>query len=318
MALLGNYSVYHKLPEKFLTGTTLYGDRANFNKPGMMRSMGAGSGNDWDLAAIPQGFGAGGAWMLPRTRGGLTARRTARIVIEGTGTVRQGSRIVGSGFLTISGIGTGVRVIWSYIVGTSTLTISASGVGGRLIGAVGTATITIEGAGAIKAIMGASGSALITIAASMATGAAAGHMAGVCLLTIEGVADPVGIGWMAGTTAEAGLTPSGIAAAVWNAVAASFNLSGSMGAKMNAAGGSNSPEDIADAVWNELAAGHAIPDSFGDIMTFIKNIEGGRWRIVSNQMVFYAEDNLTEIARFNLFDNAGTPAMENVFERRRA
>lgn len=41
----------------------------------------------------------------------------------------------------------------------------------------------------------------------------------------------------------------------------------------------------------------------------------GRWKIVSNQMVFYKDDNVTEIARFDLFDDAGTPTMDAVFER---
>jgi len=67
--------------------------------------------------------------------------------------------------------------------------------------------------------------------------------------------------------------------------------------------------DIANAVWNHLRAVDK------DAVDFIANIEGGRWRIVSNQMIFYAEDNVTEIARFNLFDSLGSPTMTNVYER---
>jgi hypothetical protein len=52
-------------------------------------------------------------------------------------------------------------------------------------------------------------------------------------------------------------------------------------------------------------------------LEFIMDIEGGRWRIVANQMVFYKEDNTTEVARFNLFDSGGSPTMTNVFERQR-
>jgi hypothetical protein len=44
-------------------------------------------------------------------------------------------------------------------------------------------------------------------------------------------------------------------------------------------------------------------------------IEYGRWRIVGDQMIFYKDDNTTEIARFNLFDESGTPSMDAVFER---
>jgi hypothetical protein len=44
-------------------------------------------------------------------------------------------------------------------------------------------------------------------------------------------------------------------------------------------------------------------------VAFIKAIEGGRWKIdeVAMQMVFYDDDNVTEVARFNLLDSAGDP-----------
>jgi len=48
------------------------------------------------------------------------------------------------------------------------------------------------------------------------------------------------------------------------------------------------------------------------------DIQFGRWHIIANQMVFYREDNVTEIARFNLFDENGAPSMDAVFERVKA
>lgn len=53
---------------------------------------------------------------------------------------------------------------------------------------------------------------------------------------------------------------------------------------------------------------------------FIKDIEGGRWKIDqdTNQMIFYKSDNVTEIARFNLRDSSGNPNSESVFARIRA
>lgn len=50
-------------------------------------------------------------------------------------------------------------------------------------------------------------------------------------------------------------------------------------------------------------------------LEFIQNIEGGRWHIIGNQMIFYEADNVTEIARFNLLDAGGNPTMINVMER---
>ncbi len=57
--------------------------------------------------------------------------------------------------------------------------------------------------------------------------------------------------------------------------------------------------------------------SLETVLTLISDIEGGRWRITGNQMIFYKDDNTTEVARFNLFDAAGDPAEEDVFERQR-
>lgn len=47
------------------------------------------------------------------------------------------------------------------------------------------------------------------------------------------------------------------------------------------------------------------------------NISYGRWKIVSNQMIFYEDDNVTELVRFNLFDDLGNPTMDAVFERQK-
>ena len=54
-----------------------------------------------------------------------------------------------------------------------------------------------------------------------------------------------------------------------------------------------------------------------DAMDFMKNIEGGKWQITGNQMIFYKSDNTTEVCRFNLFDSDGDASMVNVFKRER-
>lgn len=45
----------------------------------------------------------------------------------------------------------------------------------------------------------------------------------------------------------------------------------------------------------------------------------GRWKIDknANQMIFYRADNTTEVARYNLFDDNGTPTFDGVFERQK-
>ena len=51
----------------------------------------------------------------------------------------------------------------------------------------------------------------------------------------------------------------------------------------------------------------------------IKQIESGRWKIDTNtkEMVFYKDDNVTEIMRFKLYDDEGNLDVQDVFERRR-
>lgn len=47
-------------------------------------------------------------------------------------------------------------------------------------------------------------------------------------------------------------------------------------------------------------------------------IHTGRWQIeeANKQMVFYQDDNVTEIARFDLFDRSGAKSIDELFERR--
>jgi hypothetical protein len=51
----------------------------------------------------------------------------------------------------------------------------------------------------------------------------------------------------------------------------------------------------ADAIWAHDDALAIMSD-----LAFVKKIEGGRWIISSGQMIFYDDDNITEVARFNL------------------
>jgi hypothetical protein len=69
---------------------------------------------------------------------------------------------------------------------------------------------------------------------------------------------------------------------------------------------------ISEGVWAN-ADGVAVISG----IEIINQIETGRWKIESNQMIFYEEDNVTEIMRFNLFDEAGDPANTDIFDRQR-
>ncbi|MHA2020925.1 MAG: hypothetical protein ACW96N_04370 [Candidatus Thorarchaeota archaeon] len=83
---------------------------------------------------------------------------------------------------------------------------------------------------------------------------------------------------------------------------------------------SGSVESIASEVTEISSSLAIVSGAVGEIhcnVEFIKDIEGGRWKIntSTNQMIFFKNDNSTEIARFNLFDSGSNPTSECVFER---
>lgn len=75
---------------------------------------------------------------------------------------------------------------------------------------------------------------------------------------------------------------------------------------------------VSQLITKMLAGGIASQDTLETVAAdtdFIANIEGGKWEIVSNQMIFYASDNVTEVVRFNLYNKVGAPASDNVYKR---
>jgi len=73
----------------------------------------------------------------------------------------------------------------------------------------------------------------------------------------------------------------------------------------------------ADQVWDEVASGHVASGSAGALLGLVHSILGGKQEIIDNQLVCYAADNATEVARFNLFDSDGNPTMVAVYLRTR-
>lgn len=55
--------------------------------------------------------------------------------------------------------------------------------------------------------------------------------------------------------------------------------------------------------------------SMSSALQYIRDMTSGRWKVENNMMKFYAEDNVTLVAQFDLFDENGTPTMGGVFER---
>lgn len=60
----------------------------------------------------------------------------------------------------------------------------------------------------------------------------------------------------------------------------------------------------ADAVWNATEALTLLSDA-----AFLNSVEGGGWKYVGTQIIFYEDDNETEIARFDMKKADGNPAV---------
>lgn len=76
---------------------------------------------------------------------------------------------------------------------------------------------------------------------------------------------------------------------------------------------------FASEEYNSETSATVALEAVAEDITFIKDIEGGMWQIDrdTKQMVFYKSDNITEIARFDLFDMNGSPSVDLIYKRER-
>lgn len=73
--------------------------------------------------------------------------------------------------------------------------------------------------------------------------------------------------------------------------------------------------DVIMADYEVTTVGEEAVDTDMFIFGLTDVIEGGRWKIIDNQMIFFAQDGITPLLTFNLFDGSGLPSEINVKER---
>ena len=98
--------------------------------------------------------------------------------------------------------------------GTAGITFDLTGIGGLISSAAGTAAFVLDAAASLFASKSVAGEAAITFGATGET-TAIGHTGGEAGTALSATWTPYAIGWLSGTTAESGLTPTGISNAVW-------------------------------------------------------------------------------------------------------
>lgn len=189
MALIGNRSVLHKSPVRFLNGGAAI-LRSNFGKHGMVR-------NSYQVfaatAAIPYGYyGGRGAWVQPKKGGAVSGVNAIALTIGASGAGSMGKNTSG----------------------TASITFDLSGVGGLISSASGVASISLGASGNIFASKSTSGTAGITLGAT-GTLKATGKIQGTAPISLSANWTPYAVGWISGSTASGGvLTEASIIAAM--------------------------------------------------------------------------------------------------------
>ena len=221
MALLGNYSVILKNPATFIGGTQVSNVRSAFNASGQLKQRFYPETVDGLplTTALPEGYLAPNAWLLPYELGSMTTSN-----LNGSATLSS---------LGVAGL-SGVVVM----EGTGVLEATGGLLAGLVVEMTGSGDLTAIGGGLIEAIATMAGTGTLT----GAIGATAGLtvvMEGVGTL----VASPSGTGEMVLEiyVNESQATVDQIVAAVWSALAAEYNVSGTMGNKLNGAGSAGDP-----------------------------------------------------------------------------
>jgi hypothetical protein len=192
MALIGNVSILHKSPAKYTTGTVGFNDRANWNKPGMMRSRGNLTVSLlWKYDAVPSGFYAGRAFFPPQ--------KVGRGVTRGSFAINGASQ----GALGLPG------------GASASITFDAAAAGGLISGGVANATITISGSADGAGLAAGSANGSITLTGTAALGAIAWGIA-TGQIQFSGAVQPFAYAHgEASTIDNSVMTPTTVATAVW-------------------------------------------------------------------------------------------------------
>ena len=236
MALItngGRFVGVNRLLGSSAAAGTIYGNfnalRSNFDKTGVFRNFVSGEhavSGVTDQTAVPQGYSHPGAWFMPIKAGGMASY----------------NNLTGSGAIAASALA--VKLAEAGLTGTGDL----EAIGSLIVQALA----DISGSGEIS---DANLQAFLAAVANLTgSGTAAGTRIGLGAL----ISALVGDGTATGSTATGrgqldadivvtgtGLSTANVGQAVWSAIAAANNVTGTMGEKLNDAGSASNP-------WTEI------------------------------------------------------------------
>ena len=224
MALIGNGMRAGGNPCSFRFGTAYGVNRAAYHSTGQMNNAHFSSSR-LDAGVIqskqfgrPSGRRQPNSWNMGIS-GGAIASRTDSLSLSGSATGSEG--------LSPTAV-------------TSTITLTGSALGQLISAGIATGTITLAGTATPAALLSAVATGTVTLTGA-AVSKGTGTFTGTGAISLAGTVDSQGYGYIVATTEESGLTPTGIANAVWAALASSNNVAGTMGEKLNDAGSASNP-----------------------------------------------------------------------------
>ena len=234
-----------------------------------MRNITAGEGITDDKVGVPLGYGMKG-WIMPQ-KAGMISARVNDIALNTVASILAGKALEGSTSFTITPNTPDGELI-AFGIGSVTIQLSTnSPLLTASINGGGSASFTVETnipiLGAEASIIGET---ILTISIADAdilpTDDSPVLREATASMTFSGSLVPYAKGYMTGTTEDQGLTVSGITNSVWNAAAAAYNASGTMGEKLNGAGSAGNPwTEVIEAGYSaaeilRLLAAHAAGD----------------------------------------------------------
>ncbi len=224
MALLGNYSVILKNPATFIGGTQVSNCRNAFGETGQLRQRYYPETTDGipTTSGLAQGYRPPYSWLIPYEAGALS---TSNILGDGDVTNALGQ----NGLFTtadIAGLGEISNAAAGLIVEMLATIAGLGGLTGSVIGQI-QASATLAGSGTVTA----------------AQSALAGMVAALTGTGLLSDAQQEALGTMTADiyVNQSQATVQEIVDAVWNALAAEYNLGGTMGEKLNGAGSAGNP-----------------------------------------------------------------------------
>lgn len=216
--LLNNYSVRNLTPGKEIGAST--NPRGLFREA-TLRGMYMGEANITDVsnrASLPNGYGQD-SWLMAPKAGGISSSNA-----RGTGALSAAG--ISGKFTTgqADGAGTATANLSLIVqaIGSAGGTCTVTGTIGGALSAEGTASGVATASGVMSALMKAVGQAT-GVASATATLKGNGSVSGTIYVN------------------ESEATVQQIVDAVWNALASEYDLSGTMGEKLNGAGSAGDP-----------------------------------------------------------------------------